>query len=535
MALGIPTLRAENTNNATGTNSLVATMGATGISSGSLIIVCVGYGAATTSTVSVADSAGNTYTQDKTAAFNANAFSHIFSAPATGALAATTGTVTVTFSTVAANFPDVQVLELTGADITGSRLDGSGTQSTGTSASPSSTSITTANANDCIISAQEINTNPTYTKAGTYTLIKYTSVGTSKSLATQYREPGATGTYSDTSSLSGSFSWACCQVAYKASTGGSPPANTVAPAVTGTTTVGSVLTTTNGTWTDNGSPTFTYQWQRDVAGNLSFSNIGSATSSTYTLVAADDGNKVRCVVTDTDANGATAANSNAVGLILEPGVPVNTVAPVVSGTTTVGQVLSSTAGTFTLFDGSVHTTAYQWQRDAFGNSSYSNISSATASTYTLVDADDACNIRCVVTATNDVGSSSGTNSNAVGTVIEPAPSNSVVGTLGGTNANVGATITTTDGTWSNMGGHLPTFTYQWRDSATAGGTYADITGATSSGYTVEVGELNKFLKVVVTAHNTNGSSASTTSVASNQVGAAVAGGTAINMLLLGAG
>ncbi len=96
---------------------------------------------------------------------------------------------------------------------------------------------------------------------------------------------------------------------------GVAPANTVAPAVTGTTTVGSALTTTTGTWTDDGSPTFTYQWQRDTAGNLSFSNIGSATSSSYTLVTADLGNKVRCQVTDTDGVGSATASSNAVGLI----------------------------------------------------------------------------------------------------------------------------------------------------------------------------------------------------------------------------
>jgi hypothetical protein len=42
---------------------------------------------------------------------------------------------------------------------------------------------------------------------------------------------------------------------------GSPPVNTVAPAVTGTATQGQTLTTDNGTWTN--TPTgYTYQWQR---------------------------------------------------------------------------------------------------------------------------------------------------------------------------------------------------------------------------------------------------------------------------------
>lgn len=87
------------------------------------------------------------------------------------------------------------------------------------------------------------------------------------------------------------------------------PANTVAPAVTsddaGDYYTGRLLTTTNGAWT--GSPTgYTYQWQRDTV------NISGATSQTYTLVAADEGTSIRCVVTATNAGGSTAANSNAV-------------------------------------------------------------------------------------------------------------------------------------------------------------------------------------------------------------------------------
>ena len=92
-----------------------------------------------------------------------------------------------------------------------------------------------------------------------------------------------------------------------------PPTNTVAPAVSGTAKVGSTLTTTNGTWTDDGSPTFTYQWQRDNSGGGSYSNISSATASSYTLVSADVACNIRCVVTDTDSHGSTPANSNALG------------------------------------------------------------------------------------------------------------------------------------------------------------------------------------------------------------------------------
>ena len=97
---------------------------------------------------------------------------------------------------------------------------------------------------------------------------------------------------------------------------GSAPVNTVAPAVTGTATFGSTLTTTNGTWTGAPAPTFTYQWQRVTT------NISGATSSTYVLVAADVGNTIRCVVTATNplAPSGVTANSNSTASVTVPAI-----------------------------------------------------------------------------------------------------------------------------------------------------------------------------------------------------------------------
>jgi len=82
-----------------------------------------------------------------------------------------------------------------------------------------------------------------------------------------------------------------------------PPVNTVAPVISGSTTVGSVLTTTDGTW--SGSPTsFAYQWYRGIV------QIFGETLSTYTLVSADLSQNITCQVTATNAVGSTAATSN---------------------------------------------------------------------------------------------------------------------------------------------------------------------------------------------------------------------------------
>ena len=81
------------------------------------------------------------------------------------------------------------------------------------------------------------------------------------------------------------------------------PVNTVLPNVTGTAVVGNALTTTNGTWTN--SPTsYAYQWKRGAT------NIGT-NANTYTLVNADAGQSITCVVTATNAVGSTPATSNA--------------------------------------------------------------------------------------------------------------------------------------------------------------------------------------------------------------------------------
>jgi hypothetical protein len=75
--------------------------------------------------------------------------------------------------------------------------------------------------------------------------------------------------------------------------------------------------------------------------------------------------------------------------------PSNSVAPAITGTAQEGQTLTCSTGTWS---GSP-TYTYQWKRNG------SNIGSATNSTYTLVTADVGTSVKCTVTATNFLGSS----------------------------------------------------------------------------------------------------------------------------------
>jgi len=83
--------------------------------------------------------------------------------------------------------------------------------------------------------------------------------------------------------------------------------------------------------------------------------------------------------------------------------PVNTSAPAVTGTATVGSTLSCSMGNWTYVPTSY---TYQWLRNG------GNIAGATASTRVLAAADVGTNVSCRVTATNAAGSTS-VNSNAV--------------------------------------------------------------------------------------------------------------------------
>ena len=95
----------------------------------------------------------------------------------------------------------------------------------------------------------------------------------------------------------------------------SPPSNIDLPEISGTTKEGESLTATQGDW--SGSPTsFAYQWRRCDLSGSSCGNIGGATSSSYSLQAADVGATLRIRVTATNGGGGTAASSAATPLVL---------------------------------------------------------------------------------------------------------------------------------------------------------------------------------------------------------------------------
>jgi hypothetical protein len=207
------------------------------------------------------------------------------------------------------------------------------------------------------------------------------------------------------------------------------PTNTTQPTISGTATVGSTLTATQGSWT--GDPTsFAYQWVRcpsdggDPTGSTC-ATVGGATTQAYIVSSADVGFRLRVRVTAMNPEGSTTAASNATALIAaQAQAPVRISDPVVSGTARAGSTLTATQGQWRNTPTSF---AFQWVRcpTSGGNPTGSDcaaIGGATAATYQVATADVGRRLRVRVTATNADGSATAaSNATAVVQAATPAP------------------------------------------------------------------------------------------------------------------
>jgi uncharacterized repeat protein (TIGR02543 family) len=85
-----------------------------------------------------------------------------------------------------------------------------------------------------------------------------------------------------------------------------------------------------------------------------------------------------------------------------------------------------------------------------------------------------------------------------------APSGQGTGYISGVGQTC-STLSAVIGTWNDGGSSITATTYQWSSAATAGGTYANISGATSNSYSTTTSDLGKYIKVLFTRTNVTGS------------------------------
>ncbi len=236
------------------------------------------------------------------------------------------------------------------------------------------------------------------------------------------------------------------------------PTNAGAPAVTGTTTVGSTLSSTTGVWNGSAPIFFSRQWQRCTAPS-SCSDISGATGTTYALQLGDAGFTMRVRVTALNAGGSGVATSNTVGPITGGGsnaAPVPVIdTPTTSFNWSAGQTVSFSGHATDAEDGTEPTRSrLDWDivlghctEDGCHNHPVSTITGQASGNFSAPDHEAPSYLDFTLTATDSVGATA-----SVTRRINPRTVNlSFQTTPGGLSLTVGSGETTT----------TTPFTQQW--------------------------------------------------------------------------
>lgn len=220
--------------------------------------------------------------------------------------------------------------------------------------------------------------------------------------------------------------------------GGYAPALTGAT-ISGTATQGQTLTAAKQGESGGTAASTTYQW-KSSSDNSTFTDIAGATNSTYVLTSSEVGKYIKVTISVSNTIGSNSATSSATTAVAAIAPTIGSAT--ISGTKMSGQTLTATAGS--LGGGAVSSTTYQWKSSS-DNSTYTDISGATSSTYQLTASEIGKYIKVVITVTNTAGSNSATSS-ATTTIASPTSTPGTV--LYTTDYNSGLKKRALDGTGS---------------------------------------------------------------------------------------
>ena len=270
------------------------------------------------------------------------------------------------------------------------------------------------------------------------------------------------------------------------------------PTISGTATEDQTLTAdASGITDDDGLGAFNCQWLRDGVA------ISGANASTYTLGNVDVGAQITVQVSYTDGNGTaegplTSALTSAVANVNDAPSGI----PTITGTATEDQTLTADASGISDDDG-LGTFSYQWLRDGTA------ITGATATTYTLGDADVGSQISVRVSYTDGNGTAESVTSAATSAVtnINDAPSGAP--SITGTPAEDQTLTADTSGISDDDG--IGPFIYQWQRDG------VNILGATSSTYTLGDDDVGAIMQVTVGYTDANGTAEAIASAATSAV------------------
>ena len=272
----------------------------------------------------------------------------------------------------------------------------------------------------------------------------------------------------------------------------------VAGSIAGATTVCSGTNTTVLTLSGN---TGTIQWQSSTD-NITFTNIVSATTSTYTAINLTVTTYYRAVVTSGVCSSATTTASSVT-------VSPTSVAGNIAGATT---VCSGTNATVLTLSGNIG--AIQWQ-SSIDNVTFTNIASATASTYTATNITATTYYRAVVTS----GVCAPATTTAVTITVSPT-------SLPGSIAGATSVCSGTNSTVLTLSGNIGTIQWQW---STDNVTFFNIPSATTLTHTATNITTTTYYRAVITSGVCSSATTNVSMIAVNptSVAGSIAGATTV--------
>jgi chitodextrinase len=193
------------------------------------------------------------------------------------------------------------------------------------------------------------------------------------------------------------------------------------------------------------------------------------------------------------------------------GLPTAVAPPSVTGLAQIGQTVVATPGVWL---NAPTTYAYQWETCDADGSGCSEIPGATSPGYLLEEAEVDDAVRVVVTASNAAGSSTAASSPTAVASAPGAPSVTAKPTISGT-AEVGYTLTTSDGSWS---GSPTSYGYTWRRCDSSASHCSTIVGATAKSYRLTATDVGKRIRSRVKASNPSGSRSATSAPSTTVTG-----------------
>ncbi|HWH95174.1 MAG TPA: hypothetical protein VNT03_15040 [Baekduia sp.] len=284
---------------------------------------------------------------------------------------------------------------------------------------------------------------------------------------------------------------------------GRPLTLVTAPAIVGTVQVAQIVRAGPAAWS---VPTRTehYQWQRCEADGTLCVDIPGATQQSYKVTVADKDHALVVHEAATSWGQASTADS-AAAVVADQPVPVIGTAPVLTGVAKRAANLQLSRGTWANDPTGF---AYSWLRCDSDGTNCVTIAGATRANYILTAADVAHAVRGAVTATNTEGST--TAASAPTTAVQAVlPQLVTVGAITG-RMQVPQTIQMKRSTWSTTAD--TTYAYQWQRCDAAGANCADIAGARSQAYRLQVADARARLRVLNIATDADGSTTAATPV-----------------------